>query len=338
MSGPFCSTPRRGGRRGRTCAGSLAVLMALAGGGCVTHLDQSDPGVRAESKAVSFLRHEVPAWSRENHCFSCHNNGDGARALYAASLKGHRIPARDLKETTAWLARPYRWEKNKGDPGFSDQRLANIQFAASLLAATETSHVRGRRKVQEAARKVAADQSADGSWPIDAGNAVGSPATYGTTLASYMAWRVLRSADAPGTAGAVRKAAKWLRQPPTTTVLAAATSILALTHDGTEAARVLRQESLDLLRRAQTQDGGWGPYADSPPEAFDTALALLALAELRETAGVQEMIRRGRDFLVAQQQPDGGWPATTRPSGGQSYAQRMSTTGWATLALLATRQ
>jgi len=94
---------------------------------------------------------------------------------------------------------------------------------------------------------------------------------------------------------------------------------------------------LDFLRRAQTSDGGWGPYADSPPEAFDTALALLALAEFRAESGGSEMIRRGREFLVATQLSDGNWPATTRPSGGQSYAQQMSTTGWATLALLATR-
>jgi squalene cyclase len=192
--------------------------------------------------------------------------------------------------------------------------------------------------LQDAARKVAAEQSADGSWAIDTGNEAGSPATYGTTLATYMAWGVLRSADAPGTAEAVRKAGKWLRQPRSTTVVAAATSILALKHDATEVARVHRQACLDFFRRAQTPDGGWGPYADSPPETFDTALALLALAEMRETSGVEEMIRRGRAFLVAQQQADGGWPATTRPSGGQSYAQRMSTTGWATLALLATRE
>jgi hypothetical protein len=322
----------------RLRANYILILSAMAATGCTASRTNHDPAAIAESKAVELLKREVPAWSRENHCFSCHNNGDGARALYAASQKSHRIPARVLKETTAWLARPDRWEKNKGDPGFSDQRLANIQFAASLLAATETSHVRGRGKLQEAARKVAADQTADGSWPVDAGNAAGSPATYGTTLATFMAWRMLRSADAPGTAEAVRKAGKWLRQSPTTTVLAAATSILALTHDATEPARVRQRECLDLLGRAQTQDGGWGPYADSPPEAFDTAVALLALAEMREATGVKEMILRGRGFLVTQQQPDGGWTASTRPPGGHCYAQRISTTGWATLALLATRE
>jgi hypothetical protein len=50
------------------------------------------------------------------------------------------------------------------------------------------------------------------------------------------------------------------------------------------------------------------------------------------------MIQRGRAFLLAQQNTDGSWPATTRPSGGDSYAQMMSTTGWATLAVLETRE
>jgi len=46
---------------------------------------------------------------------------------------------------------------------------------------------------------------------------------------------------------------------------------------------------------------------------------------------------RGRAFLVARQQPGGGWPETTRPPGAQSYAQHISTSGWATLALILTR-
>jgi hypothetical protein len=57
---------------------------------------------------------------------------------------------------------------------------------------------------------------------------------------------------------------------------------------------------------------------------------------LREANLAPEAMARARVFLIATQQPDGGWPATTRPPGGQSYAQHISTTGWATLALLLT--
>jgi hypothetical protein len=66
---------------------------------------------------------------------------------------------------------------------------------------------------------------------------------------------------------------------------------------------------------------------------------LLALARSRDDdlPGRTEAIRRGRAYLVAAQRPDGSWPETTRPPDGESYAQRLSTTGWALQALLATR-
>jgi squalene cyclase len=91
-----------------------------------------------------------------------------------------------------------------------------------------------------------------------------------------------------------------------------------------------RRDCVELLLAAQASDGGWGPHAMSPAEPFDTAVALLALR------GHQEAIARGRAFLIARQQPDGGWSETTRPPGGQSYAQRISTSAWATLALVLT--
>jgi hypothetical protein len=50
-----------------------------------------------------------------------------------------------------------------------------------------------------------------------------------------------------------------------------------------------------------------------------------------------ERLKRGRAWLIAQQDEEGGWRETTRPAGAESYAHRISTTGWATLALLRTR-
>src|SRR4051794_38197216 len=47
-------------------------------------LDGADPAT-PEARAIHYLAREVPAWNREHHCFSCHNNGDAARALYAAT-------------------------------------------------------------------------------------------------------------------------------------------------------------------------------------------------------------------------------------------------------------
>jgi hypothetical protein len=289
-----------------------------------------------EAKALAFLMREVPAWSANNGCFSCHNNGDAARALYIAAHKGVRVPAAALLSTTQWLSAPNHWEENKGDPGFSDKRLATVQFSAALLAAFETGQVRDARPLQEAARKLAAEQSADGSWQIDVGNTLGSPATYGTPLATWMALRFLRQAKLAETKAAVQGAERWLRQLSPQNVFTAATVLLFAAWEPQAQASQQRAACIKLIRRAQTFDGGWGPYADAPPEVFDTALVLLALAEMPPSAGVKEMIERGRRYLSAQQTTAGNWPPTTRPSGGDSYAQMMSTTGWATLALLAT--
>src|SRR5438067_5873246 len=87
------------------------------------------------NSAVDYLIVEVPRWERENHCFSCHNNGDGARVLYVASRLGFAVPDAALAGTTKWLLNPAKWDDNGGDPGFSDKKLARIQFAAALSEA-----------------------------------------------------------------------------------------------------------------------------------------------------------------------------------------------------------
>jgi hypothetical protein len=101
---------------------------------------------------------------------------------------------------------------------------------------------------------------------------------------------------------------------------------------------------LDILKKGQGRDGGWGPYLTSPSEPFDTALAVLALDSLEPRSSraapaftrdaLRSAIGAGRQYLLRQQLEDGSWNETTRPAGQTSYAQRISTTGWALLALI----
>ncbi|MFN0105796.1 MAG: prenyltransferase/squalene oxidase repeat-containing protein [Bryobacteraceae bacterium] len=254
-------------------------------------------------RAVAYLSKEVPRWRAENGCFSCHNNGDGARALYAAGVSPANAA---LAETTAWLENPERWDSNRGDPAVSDKKLARIQFGAALLAS-------GRKEpVCAAAAVIAKDRGPDGSWTVDSG----SPATYGTALATYYARQVMRGCglETPLTDA-------WLAGLKPGNVAEAAAQLLAI--PGQAAA-------LDYLRRAQTSDGGWGEYPRMPAQVFDTALVMIAL----RGQGADEAIAKGRAWLLVRQQAEGGWPETTRPPGSQSYAQHISTTAWATLALL----
>jgi hypothetical protein len=72
----------------------------------------SEGSLSSEDRAIAFLIREVSLWSEENHCFSCHNNGDASRALYRAHRLAYPVPARALSATTDWLGRSLEWDDN----------------------------------------------------------------------------------------------------------------------------------------------------------------------------------------------------------------------------------
>src|SRR3954452_2711972 len=125
--------------------------------------------VSPEQRAADYLSQEVPRWARENHCYSCHNNGDAARALYLARTRGYDVPADALADTTAWLLTPGKWGDIHGAPAASDKKLTEIQFAAALAEAYRTGAVRDRQALRAAAATLAAMQEKDGSWRMDTG-------------------------------------------------------------------------------------------------------------------------------------------------------------------------
>ena len=146
---------------------STVMLATLIGGPVVL------PAM-PEGRAIVFLSREVPQWSVENKCFSCHNNGDAARALYLAKRLGLPIQDAALVDTTRWLSKPANWDHNGGEGPSSDKRLARLQFAASLAEAKEAGVVRDREPVDKAALLVEDLQAKDGSWPIDTGGSAGA--------------------------------------------------------------------------------------------------------------------------------------------------------------------
>jgi hypothetical protein len=336
---------------------TAACLLAVSG--LVQAAGQVPSAPSAERRAVAYLAAEVPRWRREHPCYSCHNNGDAARALIAAARRGHPI-GDAVGDTVAWLARPERWDENAqtGAPtarsvrggvergGIDDKPLARIQFAGALHAAADAGRAPDTA-LPAAARIVAGDQAPDGSWKLDSSQSLGSPATYGTALATWSARRTLVRAARPEFAASIARADRWLRTVDAVTVLDAAAVVLGLEQARDAEAVRQRHQRLEIVRRGQAPGGGWGPYVTSPPEPFDTAVAMLALigvsarselaAPVFTAPDLQAAIARGRRYLLDSQLADGSWPETTRPAQQESYAQRISTTAWATLALLASQ-
>jgi hypothetical protein len=327
----------------RAVAPAIA-LVALWAAVAVAASAQSPPPQGAEARAVAFLAREVPRWRQEHPCYSCHNNGDGTRALIAASRR-NLIDAGQLGDAVAWLRTPERWAQNSEEGGVKDLPLARIQFAAALELLVDAGGA-DAAALDRAAALMIADQRRDGSWPISAAAAIGSPAAYGTPLATAVARRVLVRARGDAARRAVGNADNWFRVFEAQSVLDASAALLGLDVATDADSQRRRALSLEIVKQGQAADGGWGPYTSARAEPFDTAVALLALSTLRAMPALAEpaysapalraAIARGRTYLLQQQNDDGSWQETTRPAGQESYAQRISTTGWATLALLTT--
>ena len=191
---------------------------------------------------------------------------------------------------------------------FADTKLARIQFAGALVDAMLAGEISDPVPLAQAAELIAADQSDGGSWSLDTSGSIGSPATYGTALATWAALRVLTRAGVPDLAAVIARADAWVRGVQAQTVIDAAAVVLALGVADDTAAIAQRQRCLALIMEGRAPSGAWGPYLTSAVEPFDTALVLLALQPLLgqpelvapaiDAVALREAVDRGRAFSV----------------------------------------
>ncbi len=282
------------------------------------------------AKGAAYLRQELTK-SR---------NGDAIRALLEAGARGYEVGTA-LDETLNFLKAPAAWDQYKPPAGAVDPRLVRIQFA-SALAVAERHGKAASTDLAVAAKLLVADQSADGSWLPDQALGADTPESYGAVLATWSARTALIASGMQPDTFTIVQADRWLRGLTVETVADALAMLLALDLTGDVMAEGLRRTALSLVRAAQRPSGGWSADAESAPQIFETALAVLALCALnveprtaRSTYRPEELlaaIAKGKAFIESQQRPDGSWPES---SGKAADLQRMSITGWALLALLA---
>ncbi|HEV3145724.1 MAG TPA: prenyltransferase/squalene oxidase repeat-containing protein, partial [Gemmataceae bacterium] len=100
------------------------------------------------------------------------------------------------------------------------------------------------------------------------------------------------------------------------------------------------QTTIDELLALQRADGGWSQTVPNlKSDAFATGQTLYVLSLAGLTAEQPE-IKRGLDFLIATQKPDGSWPMISRstPDGSPGSAKLLTpitcaASSWATLGL-----
>ncbi len=313
--------------------GLLALVLLV--GSIATGL--ADELITPERRAVAFLSVEVPKWARENKCFSCHNNGDALHGLLTAAKAGELADRKPLADTLAFLASPERWDANGPDGPFKDTKLRGFnlppRWPPPSTPACRSSAGTGESRRIGGAAAIARRQLADRRARQHRLARHLRPA-----LATATSIRTLSAADRRRTpcrwprlaAGSKRPSPKtcsmprprcwrWLRRPVTRCRQCASAAPCCCAKVNRRTAAGARSS----IRRLKCSTRPWScwPWPAQQP-----------------TSELSAFIARGRKYLLAEQSPDGSWPATTRPAGADSYAQQLSTTGWALQVAHASRE
>ena len=309
------------------CLISLSAFPALA------QPSGQSPALEA---GLVYLSTEALDWPEENHCFSCHNNGDAARVLFRLGNERVRSETPKWNDLLQWLNQPALWEKSTSSDVVLSPALALIQFGLASVAAEEQKLIQTNpRRTKILTDRLLASQHPEGYWAVEADGHLGSPGTYGNPLATALALEILATAVSPETKAASEKAKSWMMNDAPTATIDLAAGIMIL-HQTQSNPSDLLSAWIRRLIESQTLSGGWGPYPNRFPEVFDSSIALLALASQRRILPGLSSLKAGRAFLIEAQEVAGGWPETTRPTGGSSYAQHISTSAWAIAAIAST--
>lgn len=208
---------------------------------------------------------------------------------------------------------------------------------ASLALAQPTPLVRDRAvdaAMVRASRWLIAQQQPDGAWPDTNDRYLQG----GTT--ALAAWAIC-TADPGPDHPAVAKAMAYLGSLSPDRTPARALRALCAAAAGEQAQRQLDAD-VRWLVSTQRDDGGWARQdGGEPSTTFDTAVAVLALAEARR-AGVAlsaDVPDRAAAFLKQTMNPDGGWghyPPNARPVRvrGMSHGSATAATAAACRSLL----
>jgi ankyrin repeat protein len=296
----------------------------------------------AIEKALVLLQPAGPRFFKQSGgCISCHHNSLPSMAANRA-LERHIAADPELTAHAAKAAMA-TWgplEENLAVGASSvGGLLANVSYELTAMAEVGFAP---NFVTDAAALALIRLQRSDGSWliadirPPLGGNAIVWTALTIRSLQSYAPAPLHAQRDE-----AIRRGRTYLLHANLRTSLDQAEALLGLRWAGgaDRAVAGIRER----LLASQREDGGWGPLPTLGSNAFATGKALYAL----EATGVKPSdtaYRRGVDYLLRTQLPDGTWFVESRTLAFQPYQETgfphghsqfisAAATSWAVIAL-----
>lgn len=272
----------------------------------------SDPSAarirEAASKAVSTIQRSQKDWYKKQSCTSCHQQIFPALAFQAAREHGVALDENAAKaDAVAAFGYLSNFERAVEYTHVIDPALDD---GYSLLGA-HAAGVRPSIVTAVYARLLAARQESDGHWEtLD----IRPPQSYSRFTATAVALRAIQLYAHPSMKADVEaraaRARAWLLSHQPRATEERTYQLLGAYWAG--AGRGTLQNLARLLRNSQQADGGWNSLDGLPSDAYSTGEALLALRETGSLAAGGPAGRRGIDFLLRTQAPDGSWHVISR--------------------------
>jgi hypothetical protein len=304
------------------------------------------------NRAIGYLQTESAAWLKTRKCAACHHVPLPLWALSEAQRQGYAIDKKYLADTIeSLLGSKDKLMASKIFPNPSDRpdprpqgRGLNMGLPFLAVAAQSLPSLKEGQKqsLKLIAEQILKKQQPDGSWEFFATLRRPPINECQTTDAAWiiMALKGETGSHAPKSQrAALSKAIAWLDAAKPSKIHQDKVLKVLL---GVRLAkpRKAMQATIDELLALQRADGGWSQTVpELKSDAFATGQTLYALSLAGFTAKRPE-IKRGIDFLVAMQNPDGSWPMISRstPDGSTGSAKLLTpiscaATSWATLGL-----
>ena len=308
----------------------------------------------AVEKSLPLLQRGAQTWNERRGCGSCHHRQMIVRTTGLAKRLGFAVDA-SLADTqlAPMVSNPVRnlarlRKQLETDEGVAVSTVGlggdgAYADAGNLIAQVEAD-VPKSEALEVRAQLLARKQLPDGRWRYGPPRVPVISSDFTTTAYAARAITTYGPSDhSPEIRRRVDLARRWLLQTKPETTDDKASRLLGLRWTGADENAVAA--AVSALKREQRSDGGWSQLLGLNTDAYATGMVLVALHTAGAMAVTDPVYRRGVNYLLETQEPDGSWLVHKRAAPLNEYFesgfphgkfQFISYAGscWATMALM----